>query len=186
MITNLDTPVNVNVAPVQGESQTSGSSTATNPLAIVILSNDEPEVEEPPLKSSGQSVHSSLEEGPMTLEEVALQLQEIKWLVDLKAVKDKSEEALRKLTPTQRYVQDQKLARIKANWVKEIVEKLKIPPPHQLTETKWTLAKKKRKTKMEVFRQVFLDKEVVVDGMERNLTPPHDIRISELELATTV
>ncbi|GJS12265.1 hypothetical protein Tco_0369061 [Tanacetum coccineum] len=197
---HLDTPVNVNVAPVQGESQTSGSSTATNPLAIVIHSNDEPEVEEPPqsqLKSSG----------PMTLEEVALQLQEIKWLVDLKAVKDKSEEALRKLTPTQRYVDKLskkdtmyltrnnqplnnqiyddfklKMLRFLECWVKEIVEKLKIPPLHQLTETKRTLAEKKRKTKIEVFRQVFLDKEFVVDGMERNLTPPHDIRIMDAEL----
>ncbi|GKE36315.1 hypothetical protein Tco_1459720 [Tanacetum coccineum] len=39
------------------------------------------------------------EEGPMTLEKVALQLQEIKRLVDLNAAKDMTDEALKRMTP---------------------------------------------------------------------------------------
>ncbi|GKF59750.1 hypothetical protein Tco_0176536 [Tanacetum coccineum] len=46
----LDTPENEVGVQVQRESQTSSSSTNTNPLALVIHSNDEPEVEEPPTK----------------------------------------------------------------------------------------------------------------------------------------
>ncbi|GKF59749.1 hypothetical protein Tco_0176535, partial [Tanacetum coccineum] len=45
----------------------------------------------------------------MTLEEVALQLQKTKRLANLKAAKDKSEEALRKMTPAHRMAQEQKL-----------------------------------------------------------------------------
>ncbi|GJR75857.1 hypothetical protein Tco_0088222 [Tanacetum coccineum] len=60
-------------------------------------------------------------------------------------------------------------------WVTITAKKLKIHPSRQLTKIKLTSAEKKRKRKMEVVWQVVLDKEVMVDGTERNLAPPPGI-----------
>nr|GEX65415.1 hypothetical protein [Tanacetum cinerariifolium] len=60
----------------------------------------------------------------------------------------------------------------KFKWVTRTVEKLKIPLPHQLTETKLTPIKKKRKRIMEVARNAFLKADVRVNRIERKLVPP--------------
>ncbi|GKD15579.1 hypothetical protein Tco_1199986 [Tanacetum coccineum] len=70
-----DTILNATATPTQGEPQSSGTSDDPNVLVVVFRTP---------------------EEGLMTIKEVALQLQEIKRLDDLKAVKDKSEETLRR------------------------------------------------------------------------------------------
>ncbi|GJY25882.1 hypothetical protein Tco_0400608, partial [Tanacetum coccineum] len=111
------------------------------------------------------------EEGPMTIEEVAFQLQETNRLADLKAVKDKSEEALRS---------DQLLKTLKAKfkWVATPADKLNIPPSHQLTDFELPLAERKRKRTTEILKEVFISKDVVVDGIHTNLTPPKGITSS--------
>ncbi|GKC94622.1 hypothetical protein Tco_1160064 [Tanacetum coccineum] len=48
----------------------------------------------------------------MTIEEARIQLQETKRLADLKAAKDKSEEKLKRLSPTQLKAQEQVLTKI--------------------------------------------------------------------------
>ncbi|GJY25881.1 hypothetical protein Tco_0400607 [Tanacetum coccineum] len=108
------------------------------------------------------------EEGPMTIKEVAFQLQETNRLADLKAVKDKSEEALRS---------DQllKTPKAKFKWVATPANKLNIPPSHQLTEFELLLAERKRKRTTEILKEVFIFEDVVVDGMHTNLTPPKGI-----------
>nr|GFB72069.1 hypothetical protein [Tanacetum cinerariifolium] len=61
--------------------------------------------------------------------------------------------------------------------VKETAEKLKIPPPYHLTTTELTPTEKERKRTKELVKQVFLNKEVVVDEMERNLAHPLGVTI---------
>ncbi|GJR34083.1 hypothetical protein Tco_1209767 [Tanacetum coccineum] len=68
----------------------------------------------------------------------------------------------------------------KFNWVTETSKKLKIAPPHQLTETKLPPAEKMRKGTKELIQHVFLNKEVIVDGMERNLVPPQSVTTRKL------
>nr|GEW31128.1 NBS-containing resistance-like protein [Tanacetum cinerariifolium] len=63
----------------------------------------------------------------------------------------------------------------KFNWVNETTKKLNIPHPYQLTDTEFPLAERKRKIRIEMVRQVFLNKEVVADRMKRNLLPLHDV-----------
>ncbi|GKF30621.1 hypothetical protein Tco_0100419 [Tanacetum coccineum] len=58
--------------------------------------------------------------GPMTLGEVAFQLQETKRLADLKAVKDKSVEALKRMTPAQQIAQEHRLTEIETKRIKQL------------------------------------------------------------------
>ncbi|GJS67802.1 hypothetical protein Tco_0682367 [Tanacetum coccineum] len=57
----------------------------------------------------------------------------------------------------------------KFNCVQETAEKLKIPPPPQLSKTEPTTSAKKRKRQQEHLREIFVTENVVVDGMFRNL-----------------
>ncbi|GJU82480.1 hypothetical protein Tco_1284845 [Tanacetum coccineum] len=90
------TPANVADVPTQREPQTSGSLADENPLAVYTPT--------PPINKTGKgkgkakSSDETPSEAPMTLEEVAHQLQEIKRLPNLKAAKDKSEKALQRIT----------------------------------------------------------------------------------------
>ncbi|GJW54682.1 hypothetical protein Tco_0098767 [Tanacetum coccineum] len=52
-----------------------------------------------------------------------------------------------------------------------IAEKLNIPPPHQLTDHELPPAERKRKRTNKILKEVFVIKDVVVDGMHRNLNP---------------
>ncbi|GJZ49573.1 hypothetical protein Tco_0603763 [Tanacetum coccineum] len=60
------------------------------------------------------------EEGPMTIGEAQLQLQETKSPADLKAAKDKSEENLRRLTLKQLKAQEQELSEIEAERIQHM------------------------------------------------------------------
>ncbi|GJY14087.1 hypothetical protein Tco_0383396 [Tanacetum coccineum] len=121
------------------EPQPTTSSDGQDTLALVVQSTDEQHEEPPtkrlkvvtdiptiltpvPLNSFKPTIvdnipfeqFSATEEGPMTIEEAQLQLQEAKRRVDLKAAKDKSEAKLKRLTPTQLKAQAQVLTEIKS------------------------------------------------------------------------
>nr|GFA90191.1 hypothetical protein [Tanacetum cinerariifolium] len=139
-------------------------------------------------------------EGPLTLEESKLKIEEIKRLADLKAVKDKSEKKLKRvLTPQELKAQEEELAayeakraeRIEENnhcitfgdyplhitklsymWLTTQAGKLGIPPPTQLTVFELPTASKKKKRNVEIIHEVFIEENIVVDGMQRNLSLP--------------
>nr|GEZ08121.1 hypothetical protein [Tanacetum cinerariifolium] len=65
----------------------------------------------------------AVKEGPMTLKEAKLQMQEVKRLANLKAKKEKSEKKIRSvLTPEQLRVQKEELGEIEAKRVKMMDE----------------------------------------------------------------
>nr|GEU57291.1 hypothetical protein [Tanacetum cinerariifolium] len=55
-----------------------------------------------------------------------------------------------------------------------------IAPPHQLIDTELPPIEKMRKRIKELIQHVFLNKEVIVDGMERNLVPPQSVTTRKL------
>ncbi|GJR19284.1 hypothetical protein Tco_0967811 [Tanacetum coccineum] len=62
--------------------------------------------------------------------------------------------------------------RPKFQWVSTEAEKLGIPPPPELTAFGIFAAKKKRKRSSKIIKKVFVNEDIVVDGMHRNFTPP--------------
>ncbi|GKC58920.1 hypothetical protein Tco_1086518 [Tanacetum coccineum] len=151
-------------------------------------------------------------------------------MANLKATKDKSEEKLKRLTPTHLKAQEQVLTEIETEMIQPLnnsrdeylhyiifrddqlpitkfnykvskttkiatmritrnnqplnykifddfklkmaAEKLGITPPPQLNDFELPPAKRKRKRKAEIVKEVFVSKDIVVDGMHRNLTLP--------------
>ncbi|GJY01747.1 hypothetical protein Tco_0359899 [Tanacetum coccineum] len=87
-------------------------------------------------------------------------MQEIKRLDELKAEKDKSKKKLKK-------------------WVAAQAGKLGIPPPPKLIAFELPLAEKKtcmkRKKRIELIHEVLVKENIVVDGMQRNLTLPEGV-----------
>ncbi|GJT37688.1 hypothetical protein Tco_0937553 [Tanacetum coccineum] len=59
--------------------------------------------------------------------------------------------------------------------VATIARKLGIPPPSQLTAFKLPTTEKKKKRRTELIHEVFVKKNIVVDGMQRNLVPPQGV-----------
>ncbi|GKD08734.1 hypothetical protein Tco_1188419 [Tanacetum coccineum] len=66
----------------------------------------------------------------------------------------------------------------KFNCVQETAEKLKIPPPPQLSKTEPTTSAKKRKRQQEHLMEIFVTKNVVVDAIFRNLVLTKEITAS--------
>ncbi|GKD21581.1 hypothetical protein Tco_1223284 [Tanacetum coccineum] len=108
-------------------------------------------------------------------------------MADHKVAKDKSKEALRRMTPAQRKAHEQKLTKIESkrtqqlNKSREEILKLKM-----LVFTEWLEfhelaskkkdherppAEQKRKRTNEILKEVFVIEDVLVDGMHRNLNP---------------
>ncbi|GJX64701.1 hypothetical protein Tco_0299044 [Tanacetum coccineum] len=69
---------------------------------------------------------------------------------------------------------DQLLKNLKAKfkWIDSTADKLGIPPPPQLTDSKLPPAKMKRKRRVEMVKEVFISDDLVVEGMRRNLALP--------------
>nr|GEX38785.1 hypothetical protein [Tanacetum cinerariifolium] len=64
-----------------------------------------------------------------------------------------------------------KSLKTKFEWVKTQAGKLGLFPPPKLTEVGLTPAKRKRKRTFEIIKEVFVTKDVRVEGMHRNLIP---------------
>nr|GEU78344.1 retrovirus-related Pol polyprotein from transposon TNT 1-94 [Tanacetum cinerariifolium] len=62
----------------------------------------------------------------------------------------------------------------KFQWVLTQAKKLGLPPPPKLATFGLTAKDKKRK-RMEIFKDVFMTKNIIVDGMHRNLIPPPEV-----------
>ncbi|GKE36543.1 hypothetical protein Tco_1459948 [Tanacetum coccineum] len=60
----------------------------------------------------------------------------------------------------------------KFQWVTTQAGKLGIPPPPKLTTVGMSTSGKKIKRTFEIIKEVFVNKDIVVDGMHRNLVPP--------------
>ncbi|GJU16882.1 hypothetical protein Tco_1144848 [Tanacetum coccineum] len=60
----------------------------------------------------------------------------------------------------------------KFEWIKTQAGKLGIPPPPELTAFGLSPAEKNRKKSLEMIKEVFVNEDIVVDGMHRNLIPP--------------
>ncbi|GKE41948.1 hypothetical protein Tco_1469232, partial [Tanacetum coccineum] len=72
---------------------------------------------------------------------------------------------------------DQLLKNLKAKfqWVGTQAGKLGIPPPSQLTAFEHPTTLKKRKRKTKIIHEVFVKENIVVDGMQRNLSIPEGV-----------
>nr|GFA46243.1 hypothetical protein [Tanacetum cinerariifolium] len=57
-------------------------------------------------------------------------------------------------------------------WVLTQAKALGIPPPPELSTFGVSINVKKRKRSSEILKEVFVNKDIVVDGMYRNLVPP--------------
>ncbi|GJY37247.1 hypothetical protein Tco_0422625 [Tanacetum coccineum] len=64
--------------------------------------------------------------------------------------------------------------RAKFQWVLNQEKRLGLPPPPELATFGLTAEEKKRK-RTEFFKEVFVTEDVRVDGIERNLIPPHGV-----------
>nr|GEW70488.1 hypothetical protein [Tanacetum cinerariifolium] len=96
-------------------------------------------------------------EFPMIHEEAKLQMQEANRLADLKAEREK----------------DDPLPITKFNYrVATTADKLRLPPPPQLTAFKLPPAEKKKKRRVEMIHEVLVKKNLMIDGMQRNLVSP--------------
>nr|GEV56798.1 hypothetical protein [Tanacetum cinerariifolium] len=128
----------------------------------------------PKIKSSTTSV------GPLSQEEFNAQIKEMKMLADLKAEKEKSEQELRKkfnqatLKARHKNGLNMRQRRAKFLWVINQVKKLGLPPPPALKTLGMTTKDKKRK-RIEILKEVFVTKNIAVDGMHRNLIPPFGV-----------
>nr|GEU83374.1 reverse transcriptase domain-containing protein [Tanacetum cinerariifolium] len=123
----------------------------------------------------------STSEGQMTIKEAKAQMQEIQRLALLKAEKEKSEksewiEVHALASKTKSKSNDILLKNLKAKfqWVKTQAVKLSIPPPPRLTAFELPLTERKvgmkRKRRSELIHEVFVKENIIVDGMQRNLT----------------
>nr|GEV80118.1 hypothetical protein [Tanacetum cinerariifolium] len=109
--------------------------------------------------------------------------EEAKRLADLKVVKEKLEKALRRLNPSHRKAQERELVEIKAKINRtnagymEHINKRADEQPITKLEVHALASKKTRKRKRtrEMIQQVFINEQVIMDGMERNLNPPQGI-----------
>nr|GEY09255.1 hypothetical protein [Tanacetum cinerariifolium] len=172
------------------------------------VSDDEQLKQIMPLLKEGGSAPSlsnlhqfrTADEGPLTLEEAKLQMQEIKRLADLKAKKEKSDKKLKKvMTPEELKAQEVELAAYeakRAKMMKEYNHCMNFKEDH-LTITKFSYrvnnstkeatmrvtrnnqplslkkkAHKKRKRRAELIHEVFVKENIVMDGMHMNLVPP--------------
>ncbi|GJU78869.1 hypothetical protein Tco_1275939 [Tanacetum coccineum] len=98
-----DTPINATSKPTQGEQQPSGTTEVSNTFAIVFSA-----------QLFGSAPSQFTQTPPPNR---ADKLQGTKRFADLKAAKDKSKEQLRRLTPTQRKAQEQRLTKIESQRV---------------------------------------------------------------------
>ncbi|GJV38285.1 hypothetical protein Tco_1410762 [Tanacetum coccineum] len=62
----------------------------------------------------------------------------------------------------------------KFEWIKTQDGKLGIPPPHELSAFGISAAKKKRKRSSSIIKEVFVVKDIVVDGMHKNFSSSRD------------
>nr|GEW02099.1 hypothetical protein [Tanacetum cinerariifolium] len=145
-------------------------------------------------------------EGPLSQEEYNNQIREMKRLKDLKAEQEKSEHELRKadtlpITKISYVVNSKKEATIKitrgdnslnlvvypnfklktlsfSKWleVHALAKRLRIPPPPEFATFGLTVEEPKKKT-IEFIKEVFVTKNVRVDGMDMNLIPPSRIML---------
>ncbi|GKD29338.1 hypothetical protein Tco_1240116, partial [Tanacetum coccineum] len=60
----------------------------------------------------------------------------------------------------------------KFQWVLTHAKSLGIPPPPELSTFRVSITDKKRKRSSEILKEVFVNEDIVVDGMHRNLVPP--------------
>ncbi|GKC93024.1 hypothetical protein Tco_1158466 [Tanacetum coccineum] len=120
-------------------------------------------------------------EGPITLKEAKLQIQETKRLPDMKAKREKAEKNIKRiLTPELLKAQEEELVVIKAKQVKMMDEYNHyinfrddpLPINVQLQAVELPHAEKKRKRRAKVIHEVFVKEKIMVDGMHRNLAPP--------------
>ncbi|GKE82166.1 hypothetical protein Tco_1552166, partial [Tanacetum coccineum] len=63
----------------------------------------------------------------------------------------------------------------KFEWIKTQAGKLGLSPPSKLTTFRLTPAEKKRKRTSDMIQEVFVQEDIRVDGMERNLIPPQGV-----------
>ncbi|GJY04913.1 FAR-RED impaired response 1-like protein [Tanacetum coccineum] len=63
----------------------------------------------------------------------------------------------------------------KFEWIKTQAEKLGIPPPPELSAFGLSATDKKRKRSSKILKEVFVQEDIIVDGMHRNLTPPQGV-----------
>ncbi|GJZ31927.1 hypothetical protein Tco_0576974 [Tanacetum coccineum] len=56
-----------------------------------------------------------------------------------------------------------------------MIDKLGLLLPFQLTNSELPPAKRKRKRKVKVMKEVFFKEDIIVDGMHMNLTPPEGV-----------
>nr|GEV26539.1 hypothetical protein [Tanacetum cinerariifolium] len=213
-------PVNATVAPTQGEPPSSGTSDDPNSLAMVVQSDVEP-IEEPPTKkfklfgsgpsqftptppinmaNKGKGIAQSTDKS--TLKMIMLLMEQGS---DLKAAKDKSEEALKRLTPAQRKAQKQKLTEIETKRAQKLnksreeylncielrdnqqkITKFEYQVNNSTKIATMNITRNNpplnykihddfRKRANKIRKEVFVSEDVVVDGMHRNLTPPLEI-----------
>nr|GEV98989.1 hypothetical protein [Tanacetum cinerariifolium] len=139
-------------------------------------------------------------EGPLSQEEYNNQIREIKRLNDLKAEQERTDNELRKLfNPATLKAHAQKMTKLEAkkatmmrgykhqisfradtlpitkiNYVINKAKRLGLPLPPELATFGLT-AKEKKKKMTELIREVFVTKNVRVDGIDKNLIPPPGI-----------
>ncbi|GJZ47027.1 hypothetical protein Tco_0600859 [Tanacetum coccineum] len=67
--------------------------------------------------------------------------------------------------------------RAKFQWVLTQAKALGIPPPPELSTFGVSINDKKRKRSSEILKEVFINNDIVVDGMHRNLVPPPGVKM---------